>query len=331
MLKKALLFSLGGLALVLIIAVVFIKFLLPNVGEAPYLEIASSPERVEHGKYLANHVAVCMDCHSARDWKRYTGPLVPGTFGKGGEYFGPEMGFPGKFYAKNLTPIHLGNWSDGELFRAITTGVSKDGHALFPVMPYLYYGKMDEEDIYSIIAYLRTLEPIENEIPRAEVDFPMNLILNTIPTKAALTEIPNENDAVAYGAYLTNAASCIECHTQANKGNLNLEMAFAGGREFKLPNGIVRSANITPDKDTGIGNWNEEAFVARFKVFENTNTLREMKDGETNTIMPWSMFAGMKTSDLKAIYAYLQTRKPIKNKVSHFDVQLSMNNDQESI
>ena len=83
----------------------------------------------------------------------------------------------------NLTPYHLGNWTDGEIFRAITTGVSRDGHALFPVMPYTSYAKMDPADIKDIIAYLRTLKPIHNAIPAAESDFPMNFIINTMPAQ----------------------------------------------------------------------------------------------------------------------------------------------------
>lgn len=76
---------------------------------------------------------------------------------KGGEFFGPDLGFPGEFYSRNLTPANLRGWTDGEIFRAITAGVNKEGEALFPVMPYRNYSKMDKEDIYDIIAYLRTL------------------------------------------------------------------------------------------------------------------------------------------------------------------------------
>src|SRR5665213_1849553 len=75
-----------------------------------------------------------------------------------------------------------------EIFMTITTGVDKYGKALFPVMPYHYYGKMDKEDIYDIIAYIRSLPPIENKTPDRSIDFPMNFIVNTIPTKASFTQ-----------------------------------------------------------------------------------------------------------------------------------------------
>ena len=87
----------------------------------------------------------------------YAGPIIEGTFGGGGEKFGKEAGFPGTLYSKNITPYALHNWTDGEIFRATTSGETKDGKALFPLMGYPAYGKMDREDVYSIIAYVRTL------------------------------------------------------------------------------------------------------------------------------------------------------------------------------
>ncbi|HMV91786.1 MAG TPA: cytochrome C, partial [Cyclobacteriaceae bacterium] len=154
----------------------YVKTALPaaNVSDASDLKIDYTAERIDRGKYLANNVAMCIDCHSTRDFTVFGGPLIPGTEGKGGEKFSKELGFPGDFYAANITPAAIGNWTDGELFRAITTGVSKDGHALFPVMPYLNFGKMDKEDIYSIIAYIRTLKPIENKIFSFVTDIQVN-------------------------------------------------------------------------------------------------------------------------------------------------------------
>ncbi len=309
--------------LILVIVVIagvasYVKLALPDVGDAPDLHIAITPERVQHGDYLANHVSLCMDCHSTRDWKRFSGPLVTGTNGKGGEFFNEDMGFPGKFYAKNITPANIKDWTDGEIFRTITTGVDKWGNALFPVMPYHYYGKMDKEDIYDIIAYIRSLPPIENATPDREVDFPMNFIVNTIPSKAALVEKPSKSDTIKYGAYLTNAAACMECHTPVKKGQIIPELAFSGGRVFKMPNGEVHSANISPDKVSGIGNWTAEQFVTRFKTFTDPANTPLLGTDEINTIMPWAMLGGMDTSDLRSIFAYLQTVKPSSNKVEHF-------------
>jgi mono/diheme cytochrome c family protein len=301
----------------------YLKFGLPKVGEAPVLAIERTPERILHGEYLANHVTACMDCHSTRNWSLYSGPISPGTLGKGGEYFGPEMGFPGKFYSRNITPAKLSNWTDGEIFRAITTGVDKQGKALFPVMPYLSYGKMDKEDIYDIIAYIRSIPPIENEVPVSKADFPMNFIMNTIPMKASFVEKPAPSDSLKYGAYLANAAACMECHTQVDKGQIIPALAYSGGREFVMPSGTVRSANITPDMETGIGTWKVESFLQRFKLYADETHLEKMAPDQLNTIMPWAMYAGMDSTDLKAIYVYLKSLKPIKNEVNHFSKNLA--------
>jgi hypothetical protein len=297
---------------------VYLKFVLPDVDKSPDIKITVTPERVQHGRYLAMHVAACMDCHSKRDWSSFAAPPVSGTLGEGGEYFGPEMGFPGKFYSKNITPANLKDWTDGEIFRAITSGVDKDGKALFPVMPYLNYGKLDKEDIYDIIAFIRSLPPIVRETPESKASFPMNFIINTIPSKPQFATKPDRSDSVQYGAYLVNMAGCRDCHTKVEKGQLIMEQAFAGGRDFKMPRGTVYSANISPDKENGIGKWTEDEFISRFKNYLDPVSYGKLRPGQVNTVMPWAMFAGMDTSDLRSIYLYLQTVKPMKNKVVHF-------------
>lgn len=298
----------------------YVKFALPNVGPAEDIKVEATPERIERGRYLANSVTVCMDCHSTRDWNKFSGPLVPGTLGKGGEEFNQKFGFPGQFFAKNITPAGIGNWTDGEVLRAVTCGVTKDGNAIFPVMPHAAYGRMDKEDVLSIIAYLRTLPAIAHEVPASVPDFPMNFIINTIPKKAEFSKRPEPSDQLAYGAYLFNAAACGDCHTKQDKGQPIAGMELAGGFEFPLfTGGIVRSANITPDPETGIGTWTEQQFVDRFKVFADSSYVPPtIGKGEFNTVMPWMMYAQMTNEDLKAIYAYLKTVKPIKNQVQRF-------------
>lgn len=318
------LFKILGIILLLVIIgvgilLLYVKMALPDVGEPEDLKIEYTAERISRGEYLANCVNVCMDCHSTRDWSKFSGPITPGTFGKGGDRFDQTVGMPGVFYAKNITPEGISRYTDGELFRVITTGVTKEGRAMFPLMPYPYYGKMDREDIYSIIAYIRSLAPIKNDVPESQADFPMNFILNTIPHKANLQTRPDPSDQLAYGAYLTNAGGCIECHTKVEKGQIIPEFAFGGGREFSFPDGsVVRSANISPDA-TGISQWTQESFIQRFKAYADSSyVLPDVKPGEFNSIMPWTMYANMKEEDLAAIYAYLRTVKPIENVVEKF-------------
>lgn len=307
--------AVAALVVVLFLCIAYIYFFLPRV-PVQELKVDVTPERVERGKYLANHVTVCMDCHSTRDWSRFSAPPIPGTEGRGGEKFDQTMGFPGRFYSPNITPYSLSSWSDGEIYRAITSGVGKSDRPFFPVMPYPYYGQLDKEDIYCIIAYLRTLPSIEYKAPVSEADFPMNIILHMIPGKAALSVKPEKSDTLAYGRYLLLAASCIECHTKDKKGQIIKELAFSGGRKFQMPGGMLVSPNITPDKETGIGSWTREDFIKRFKAFNlTTYSPPALNKGELMTLMPWTMYAGMDTTDLSSVYQALMALKPMNNKV----------------
>ena len=316
---KIIIFIVIGLFILIAGLLSYVKLALPNVGPADELKVEITPARLERGKYLANHVTVCIDCHTQRDWSKFSGPLDPTKLGSGGEKFDHGVGFPGEVYVPNITPFNLKSWSDGELYRAITTGVKKDGSAIFPIMPYQSYGKMDKEDIYSIIAYIRTLPEQKTEMPERKLDFPLNFIVNTIPTKATPQVIPASDDQIAYGAYLVNSAACRDCHSKTDGGSIVEGMEFAGGANFDLPSGSVYSANITPDPETGIGKWTKEQFINRFKTYADSS-YKPITVGEKDfqTIMPWLMYSGMKESDLEAIYAYLRTLKPVNNQVVKF-------------
>ncbi len=305
--------------MIIIIGIIsYVTTFLPNVGKPENITVERTPARIERGKYLANCVTVCMDCHSQRDWTKFAGPMVAGTEGRGGERFDQRYGFPGVFYSRNISPYKLSDWTDGEIFRTITTGVDRNNDALFPVMPYHYYGGLDKEDIYSIIAYIRTLEPVKYDVPKSKADFPFSIIQHLIPQKANLQKRPAESDTLAYGKYMTNASACRECHTKDKKGQVIPELEYSGGREFAMPAGIIRSGNLTQDV-SGIKAWTAEQFIKRFKMYQDTSfhspTIGEK---DFNSIMPWMMYSKMKESDLYAIFKYLQTVKPIANTVIKF-------------
>src|SRR5262245_41536278 len=158
------------LFLVVILAVVvgagaaylFAKY--PDVPAPENITVASTPEKVARGEYLSNHVTGCVVCHAEPDRTKYGIVVKPGTTGAGGEFFGDEAeGFA--VYSRNITPAAIGTWTDGELIRAFTAGVSKDGTPLFPIMPYPRYGRLSRDDVEAIVAYLRTLKPIEHTVP----------------------------------------------------------------------------------------------------------------------------------------------------------------------
>jgi len=310
------------LVLIIIAGISYVTLALPNVGEPEAIKVAVTPQRVERGKYLANNISLCMDCHSVRDWSKFAGPMKEGSLGAGGEKFDANVGFPGDVIVPNITPYHLNNWTDGELFRAITAGVKKDGSAIFPLMPWESYSKMSREDVYSIIAYLRTIASKKADYPQRKLDFPLNILVHTMPKKPTLGITPNEHDTLKYGEYLVTIAACKDCHSQVNQGKIIAGLEYAGGRDFIVPGaGVVRSANITADNTTGLGNWTKEQFVSRFKQYADTSKRVNVKPGEFQSIMPWYRYADMKTGDLEAIYTYIKTIKPVKNKVVKFEIK----------
>ncbi len=315
-------FMVVAIVVVVAIGITYLNFSFPNVTDAPDLVVEITPERVAKGEYLANHVNVCIDCHSQRDWTLYSGPIVDGTLGSGGEVFGEKEGLPGKFVATNITPANLGDWTDGEIYRAITVGVNKDGEALFPIMPYKDYAYMDPEDVKSIIAYLRSLRPIENEIDESEANFPMSLIMKTIPENTDSGKRPADSDTLALGKYLSKVAGCQYCHTPQDNGQAVESLRLAGGFKFKFANGnVVTSPNLTPNEDTGLGLWERDDFVETFKQYEDSSNIYKVKSEGFNTVMPWAMFSGMKESDLNAIFSYLQSIEPIEHIVERYSIE----------
>lgn len=317
---------LGSLALLLVVAViagiVYFSLTFPKVGAAAKIQITATPEMKQRGEYLFNHVAACVHCHSTRDITRYTAPIIPGTEGKGGLDFAAFEKMSGTLQSANITPAAIGDWTDGELLRAITEGVNKDGKALFPIMPYPNYGVLDRNDMEAIVVYLRTLAPIDNVVPETNLPIPLNIIVKMIPQPAHLQARPDTTDLVTHGKYLVTMASCGDCHTQRIKGEVVAGMEFAGGMEFDLPFGVVRSANITPDSVTGIGSWTRERFIDKFRMYSPENYVApEVGVEGANTVMPWIPFSGMSEYDLGAIYTYLRTLTPVAYQVERVSLK----------
>jgi len=321
--KKTILRILATLVLLVVLIAIsgysYLRFALPNVGHAPDLTVERTPARIERGRYLVHNVAGCTDCHSQRDFSKLAGPNFPDSMGAGGIRFDRRFGFPGVFYSKNITPYGLGKWTDGEIYRAITSGVDRHGKTLFPVMPYTNYKKMQTEDVYAIIAYLRTMPSIPNDVPASSADFPVSLLMNLTPSGPEPVTRVERRDSVAYGRYLVMIAGCADCHTYKVQGKDSGD-AFAGGTAFPLPGGgMSRAANLTPDQETGIGQWTAEQFVSRFKAFTDSATRNQpVAKGGFNTLMPWAYYSGMDTSDLRSVYAYLKSLKPAYHHVEKF-------------
>ena len=288
----------------------------PKVGAPSGVRVDATPARIARGEYLANHVSVCTDCHSQRDYSRYAAPVKPETLGAGGEVWDETIGFPGRLVSRNLTPSALAGWSDGEILRAFTEGVARDGTPLFALMPYPAYGAhMAREDALAIVAYLRTLPPRSVPIADRRLDFPLPLVVRTMPAVAHMpAAAPAPTDRKAYGEYLTRIAACGECHTRRDQPDRYL----AGGEEFPMPNGtIARSANLTPHA-TGLAGWTEAMFLERFAAYADGAGHVPVAPTAPITPMPWGAYAGMTREDLGAIFSYLQTVPAVANRVEKF-------------
>lgn len=320
-------FKIAGIALLAVLALTGLGIswlVLRKPAQRPPVaeNIEATPERIARGRYLVNHVSICFDCHSERTMA-YGLPFKPGREGVGGFTWNREIGFPGIVAASNITPDRetgLGNWSDGEILRAIREGVDREGNALFPIMPYQHFRSMSDEDARAIVAYLRTLTPRRYEKPAKSLDLPMNFVEKFIPQPVAATvPPPNRSDSVAYGKYLATIAACSECHTPQVKGEPVPGMELAGGWEMKTPQFRVVTANITPHPSTFVGRATREEFIGRFRAFAgyNAETAPQAPKGR-NTLMPWIAYSGMTDEDLGAIYAWLKTVNPIDNKVNPF-------------
>jgi mono/diheme cytochrome c family protein len=287
-------------------------------------KIESTPSRLARGEYLVEHVADCNGCHSDH-LTTYGFPIKPGTLGQGGYVFDKNIGFPGVVAAQNITPdpdTGLGQWSDGEVLRAIREGVDRNGDALFPMMPYEHFRTMSDEDAKSVVVYLRTLPPIKHGVPAKHLDFPVNLIAKFIPKPldGPVSAPDPQKDHLGYGKYLARIGGCYECHTPHDDHGTRIEAsAFTGGWEMKGPWGRVVTANLTPHPATYMGKAAREEFIGRFRAFAGISAENApvAKPGR-NTVMPWLAFGKMTENDLGAIYDYLHTLKPVEHTINSF-------------
>jgi hypothetical protein len=186
---------------------------------------------------------------------------------KGSGQFFPIPEFPGTLVAPNITPDRetgAGNFTDDQLARAIREGISHDGQTLFPMMPYTHFRRMSDEDLASVIVYLRSLPPIRHELPRSEVRFPVKYLVRGAPQPITEAVQADLSTPVGRGEYLVNLSVCSECHTPIKHGRPDAAMKFAGGQVFD-PSGKVVSPNITPEA-TEIANYTEDMFVKALRT-----------------------------------------------------------------
>jgi hypothetical protein len=271
----------------------------------------STPERLARGAYLVNAVSGCLYCHSDIDWNTPGFPVKPGTEGGGRNW--AEEGLPW-ITAPNITPDPvngLGTVSDDAVARAIREGIHHEGRALFPIMPYGQYRYMSDEDLASVVVYLRTLKAISPELPPTQIPFPLNRLINNEP-QPVTEPVPHPNRAnqVEYGGYLVRIGVCRDCHTPMDaQGQSLTHLEFGGGNTFTGPYGSVASVNITPSP-SGIPYYTEEVFLTMMRT--GMVGARKIHDQ-----MPWSMYGKQTDEDLRAMFAYLKTVAPVVHRVDN--------------
>jgi mono/diheme cytochrome c family protein len=272
--------------------------------------------RLARGKYLVEGPAACFHCHSEHNLKDPEAPIVEAKKGAGWSMPIPELN---NIAARNITPdpeTGLGNWTDDQIARAIREGVSRDGRALFPVMPYLTFAAMDDEDVASIVVYLRTIPPVRNQVPARLLPGPLEYIVKTIP-KPVTQPQPSHPSATPEerGKYLVTVAQCQDCHTPTDDRGIPLPgLEFGGGGLFHDPTNNMQpmfSMNITQDP-SGIAHYDEALFLQVLHTGQVTSRM-------LSPIMPFEFFRNMTDDDVRDIWAYLKSRPPVKHRVSNAD------------
>lgn len=297
--------------------------------------------RIERGRYLVNGVGQCFGCHSPLEQGDLEIP-VKGKLGAGDILSEKE-----RMVAPNITPDPVtgaGLWTDLQLARAIREGVGHDGRRLSLNMPYNYFSVMSDDDVGSVISYLRSLPAIENRLPKwtpTDAGEPPPEPLRP-PAKDADLERP-----VDRGAYLVRIARCGYCHTprpaSGSRRHRLTQLEFGGGRRFaKLPfydqidpdpwltapddkpdgdpwlgadaiaTGVVVSPNITSDP-SGISYYDERTFI------QTIRTGRVAGSRSLSGAMPWNYFQILTDDDLRAIFLYLRSVPPVSHLVTNSD------------
>lgn len=307
---------------VLVVAAVALAGISATIGWKPFLgpearplterRFEPTPERLERGEYLVRSVAGCLFCHSELDTAVTGLPVQAGMDGAGRSWASEGIDW---LVAPNITPdpeTGAGEWSDDAIARAVREGIGHDGRTLFPLMPYQNFSRMSDEDLASVVSYIRSLKPVRRDLPGSQIPFPVNRMINMVPKRIdGAVGAPDVSTPVKRGEYLVTLASCGDCHTPMDaQGQFLPGMAFAGGNPLMYENRPqVAAANLTTSP-TGIPYYNEELFVEVLR----TGRVRERA---LSDMMPWGHYGTMTDDDLKAIFAYLQTLKPVEHYVDN--------------
>ena len=307
-LLKWILRILGILVLLLIALLLWINFtpLKTYTNEAPELTVVADSASIAEGRRIAS--MLCNQCHRSKDGTLGGGLMEDGQFGK--------------IYSKNITQhpeYGIADYTDGEIAYILRTGIAKDGRYTPPWM--IKVPQMSDDDVHDIIAFLRSDDPLvrpsDSNPPDSEFSFMSKALLKLgmfapLPYPKETVVAPDPSEQVRYGKYLVDAKfDCYACHSADFKTqNLmvpELSGGYLGGGNPipDLEGNIILSANLTFDKETGIGNWTEEEFV---------RSLRSgVRPDNTAFRLPMNPYPAITDDEASAIYTYLQSVPVIHN------------------
>lgn len=255
--------------------------------EAPEesLVIPTDAATIERGRYLAQFVSVCVDCHG----EKLEGGIVVDD---------PALG---RITAPNLTAGaggRGGELSDTDFVRVLRYGIMPDGKSA-KVMPSNDYQHLTDADLAAIIAYVRSVPAQASSLPPTELR-PLGrilLALGQLPiliadrVDPATPRIPvSPGPTAEYGAYLANIAGCTGCHGPG----------LAGGPIPAAPPDWPQAVNLTPSGE--VGEWREADFIQTIRT--GVNPAGKPLDAR---YMPWPRYGGMANDDLKALWAYISS------------------------
>ena len=281
---------------------------------APYpgnIHASTDSTVIARGKYLAFGPAQCSGCHSpeTNQQRINAGEKLPLI---GGFVFDLPIG---QVYSRNITPDEetgIGKLPDSVIARSLRYGVDRNDYALMDFMP---FHNLSDEDLTAVISFLRSQPPAKNKVPEDHFNFlgksVRAFLIKPVGPNGEVARSVKQDTTAEYGSYLTHyIANCRGCHTNRNMmTGAYTGPDFAGGLKFESSakdGAYTMSPNLTPDQETGrITGWTEDQFINRFRM-PKVISISEM---------PWDQFRNMTDSDLKAIFNYLKTLKPIKNKI----------------
>ncbi|MFN0200291.1 MAG: c-type cytochrome [Bacteroidia bacterium] len=274
------------------------------------LKVEVSPQKVDRGLKIA--AMLCKQCHLGEDGKLSGKKMLdlPTDFGTA--------------YTMNITQSKekgIGNWTDGQLFYFLRTGIKPSGEYAPAYMP--KFPNMADSDLEAVIAYLRSatpevqaseIQPPKNQ-PNFMVKFLCNVAFKPFPLPEKPIVVPDSANKIELGKYLANGMiNCYGCHSADFKtvNDLNPEKSvgfYGGGNPLLNEEGqVIPSSNITMDSETGIGKVSEQQFIEAVKYCK--------KPGSGNPLRyPMIPHTTLTDYEASAIYAYLQTVPKVVNKV----------------